>query len=363
MLRDRRRSSEGASTEWRSAALDGMRYAADRDGLQLDIAQLAAAEALAEAASLLSKGGSPGVYLWGPVGRGKTWLIDAFVGALPEVRARRFHFHQFFRAFHEVLGRHRPPNAVHEALEDLIGETELLCFDELYAHETGDAQLFTVILRDLRIRRRLPMIVTSNYPPDGLLPDAKFKTSASTWEEPFVAVGHAIFEEGIELIKQSFKVVPLDNGIDYRKVAGKAFESGFRSGVYSVLATPPANDPTAKTSIDVRGRTLRAQSASAEEVVFDFVELCERPVGAGDIADLTGKFKRWTIQNVPPLSTCSPEAAQRFVNFVDVLCDADVRLNVTATVQPNDLFDVEEPPPDITRLKSRLSVLRVVESR
>lgn len=188
MLRKRPgRAAEAPAPERRTpVVLEAIRAAARRDGFELDSAQVEAARVLADAAERLSRGDTPGVYLWGPVGRGKTWLVDAFLSAEPVEAARRFHFHRFFRLFHEALGRHRPPDAVRRALDDLVRDAQLLCFDELYAHETGDAQLFTVILRDLRERRRLPMVVTSNYPPDGLLPDAEFRSSASTWEEAFV---------------------------------------------------------------------------------------------------------------------------------------------------------------------------------
>ena len=315
MVRKGLHAEEPAPGDVRARVLDSIGTAARRDGFELDPAQVVAAEVLADLAVRLSRRESPAVYLWGPVGRGKTWLIDAFLGSLPAVQTRRFHFHKFFRLFHEALGRHRPPHAVLYALDDLVGDAELICFDELYAHETGDAKLFTAILGELRERRRMPMIVTSNYRPDGLLPDAEFKTSGSTWEEPFVKVSHKMFEPGIELIKRSFEVVPLDNGVDYRGLAARTFENGFRSGTYIVRAAAETYGADVARVISIRGRSVKALAASQDHVVFDFVDLCERPVGAGDVAELAERFPAWRIENVPKLSACSPEAAQRFVNF------------------------------------------------
>jgi cell division protein ZapE len=344
-----------------TGVLQSIKAKAQHDGFELDSSQTAATQVLARAAAQWAAGGTHAVYLWGPVGRGKTWLLDAFLHSLPDVPTRRFHFHRFFRLFHEAHGRHRAgPSAVSQALTDLIGGASVLCFDELYAHETGDAQLFTVILTELRERRQLPMVVTSNYEPDGLLPDAEFRTTGATWEEPFVKVSHKMFEAGIALIKRTFEVVSIDGGTDYRDMPRPTASAGFRSGWYRIAAHTPSVDTT-PVSIPVRGRTIRALCATDEAVVFDFRDLCDRPVGAGDVADLAERFGTWTIENVPKLADCTPEAAQRFVNFVDVLCDADVRLNITAACALRELLETDLAPPDIARLESRLRLLGQIE--
>lgn len=360
--------SRRTSSEVRRRVITAIESAAREDGFDLDHDQHRAAEALASTAALIVAGEAPAVYLWGPVGRGKTWLLDAFVRCWPPHAARRFHFHRFFREFHET--RHRRgygAASVSRTVEDLVGGATVVCFDELFAHETGDAYLFTSILTDMRDHRPVPMVVTSNYAPDDLLPDAEFVTSGSTWEEPVVKIDHRAFEAGIALIKRSFEIVSVDQGIDYRDLSARSRASGFRSGTYRI--TPPATDaPTAGAAgavVEIRGRALHAITASNGEVVFAFTELCERPVGAGDIAELVGRFRRWTIVDVPPLSSCSPEGAQRFVNFVDVLCDADVRLDITSPVAPDELVRPvaggRAVPPDSARLRSRLSFLEVTD--
>lgn len=333
--------------------------AALESGFHLDHAQVVAASLLSDAARRVLDGDrpAPAIYLWGPVGRGKTWLLDAFVGSLPPGMARRFHFHAFFRDFHERLHQDGAGYAsVGRALDDLVGEARVLCFDEMYAHEPGDAQLFTVILTELRQRRDFPMVVTSNYPPDGLLADAEFRTS-STSSDQIVVVRHAVFEPGIELIKRTFDVVSVDGGADYRQVQHGAHSEGFRSGLYIVLATMhPRAD--AGQSVMVGNRTLCATAVHHPEVTFDFADLCDRPVSAADVAQLTKRFTSWRIENVPQLTTCTPEAAQRFVNFVDVLCDVDVRLVVTSRWTRDELVCGSPMPPDLARLESRLALLR-----
>lgn len=171
---------------------------------------------------------------------------------------------------------------------------------------------------------------------------------------------HEMFREGIDVIKRSFEIVPVDGGADYRDTVQRDNRSGFASGTYAVSDRRSPPDRAAGVPIDVRGRRVLAARAEGDAIAFDFRELCERPVSASDIAELADRFRSWTISDVPQLSSCSPEAAQRFVNFVDVLCDADARLDVTSPHEPDQLFDGDSPPPDVARLRSRLRLLRVV---
>lgn len=333
--------------------------AAEAAGFRLDEAQIVAATRLAAAANAVAAGERvQSLYLWGPVGRGKSWLVDVLVGVLPDGWVRRFHFHAFFREFHEGLRRHGPGHhAVARALDDVIGDARLMCIDELYAHEPGDAQLFTIILRELRERRDFPMIVTSNYAPDDLMPDAEFVTTGLGAWDP-VKVRHSSFEAGIAVIKRTFEVINIDGGVDYRAAGSVPAEDGFSSGLYIVREhqRPDAWEPVAVRVYD--GREVTAELVEHEAVTFSFQELCEQPVSAGDITRLVRRFRSWTLVGVPPLASCSPEAAQRFVNLVDVLCDADVRLNVWSHVAPMELV-AGAVPPDLARARSRLGLLQL----
>ena len=355
-------ASANATTAFSPPGPEAFVEAAAADGFHLDSAQLAAVDRLADTAARIARreGPAPALYLWGPVGRGKTWLVDVFLRTLPARSARRFHFHAFFRAFHQGLHRHGPGHAsVARALDDLIGDANVVCFDELYAHEPGDAKLFTIILRELREQRDLAMVVTSNYPPDGLLPDAEFVSSGASWEEPAVKVRHQAFAEGIALIKRRFEVVPIDGGVDYRTLARQVPAVGFRSGAYLIVNDDGLVEPHARVPVPVASRALGARELRDRDrhVTFTFADLCEQPVGASDIAMLTARFQSWRIENVPTLATCTPEAAQRFVNFIDVLCDADVRLVLTSQHAQRELLQGDRLPPDVARLRSRLTLL------
>lgn len=165
-----------------------------------------------------------------------------------------------------------------------------------------------------------------------------------------------MFEPGIELIKRTFDVVSVDGGADYRKLPRDSHPEGFRSGKYIVLATEQPRTHAGQ-SVSVGTRTLHATSAQRDDVTFEFADLCDQPVGAADVAQLTNRFRSWRIEHVPRLTTCTPEAAQRFVNFVDVLCDVDVRLVVTSRWTRDELVRGDPMPPDLARLESRLALL------
>lgn len=367
-MRGRRRSDKEPRLEAaphrtaRAVDIGTFHEAAEAAEFRLDAAQAAASTRLAAVAQALSAGSpAPSLYLWGPVGRGKTWLVDVFVGALPSGSARRFHFHSFFRQFHDGLGRHGPGHAsVGRSLDDAIGDARVVCFDELYVHEPGDAQLFTMILRELRERRELPMVVTSNYLPDGLMPDAEFVTTGLGAWDP-VKVRHASFQPGIDVIKRTFEVIGIDGGLDYRSIGSPSSVEGFASGAYIIGRRRPSAGPGSGSGVPVAlegGRCVRAERVDRRDVTFAFEELCERPVSASDVTRLTERFNRWTLLDVPPLAGCSPEAAQRFVNLLDVLCDANVRLTVLSQVAPPELVGGAVPP-DIARAQSRLAMLAV----
>lgn len=343
--------------------------AAGREGFRLAGSQVKAAERLAALGAALVDGeprlDCRGVYLWGPVGRGKTWLLDRFYESVAVPEKVRFHFQRFFREFNAALaGRPIGRPAVAAALDETIGAARLICFDELYAHETGDAALLTRLLEEVTAARRVPLVVTSNYPPHGLLPDAELRTSDGP-----VIVRHARFLRGIELLENVLEVVQVDDGIDHRQTPARSDGGlqGFRSGRFLV---PGSADqvarllgieevPTTRETLGVGGgRRLHPRAVVDRAIWFDFAAICEGPVSAGDILGLTSRYTTWVITGIPRLRDATPEVAQRFVNLVDVLHDADTRAIFGAAHTLDVLVGGEEGlPPDIARARSRLSML------
>jgi cell division protein ZapE len=339
-----------------------IRDAARTAGYVLDDAQLAAAEhleglldRLADDARRRPRNVAHGAYLWGPVGRGKTWLLDRFHGL---AGGPRFHFHEFYRALHaEVWARTGTPDAMDRALDMLLGDTSVLCFDELHLHDAGDAMLLSRALRNV-LGRGVTLVATSNYPPQGLLPDPLF---------------HELAEPLINLLEAELDVLPVDGPVDYRElpVLGAApVALGWRGGAALVpgsaqqLANVGLVPPGPHEAVDVAlggGRSVQALRASTGGVWFDFTGLCAAPVSALDMLSLAERFERWVVTDVVPFAECHVNTQQRFVSLADVLYDQDLPLVLTAHRPVDELLAVPSgrpAPPDLARAASRLRQLR-----
>lgn len=339
-----------------------IRDAARTAGYVLDDAQLVAAEHLEGLLDRLATDArrgprrvAHGAYLWGPVGRGKTWLLDRFHGL---AGGPRFHFHEFYRALHaEVWARTGTPDAMDRALDALLGDAPVLCFDELHLHDAGDAMLLSRALRNV-LGRGVTLVATSNYPPQGLLPDPLF---------------HELAEPLIALLEAELDILPVDGPVDYRGLRVLdvvPVAPGWRGGAAVVpgsarqLADAGLVPPSPHEAVDVAlgsGRSVRALRASADVVWFDFVSLCAAPVSALDMLSLAERFGRWVVTDVVPFAECHVNTQQRFVSLVDVLYDRDLPL-VLSTPGPLDevlAVPADRPsPPDLARVASRLQQLR-----
>ncbi|MBC6448765.1 cell division protein ZapE [Actinokineospora xionganensis] len=314
--------------------------AAERAGFVLDDEQRRAARRLAE----LPK--SRGVYLWGPVGRGKSWLTTVLFAAVDSKHKLRLHFHEFFREFHAAYARHRHrPRAAERALDELLGRCRFLCFDEFHVHDPGDAMLVAAMLRAL-VDRGVVLLTTSNYPPAGLLPNP---------------LHHHLFEPAIALIEEMLDVVELAGDRDYRAERGEP-RSNFERGRYLWPGTaeqlrdaglvPPG--PAERRALTVSGRPLRAEAVRGDLVWFDFGELCDTPTSTVDYLTLADRYPEWVIAGLTGLD--SPDAAQRFANVIDVLCDRDLRLTLVGDRPLPELLPACRAL-DFARTASRLSLL------
>ncbi|SFR05148.1 cell division protein ZapE [Lentzea waywayandensis] len=298
-------------------------------GYELDDAQLEAITKLDELA-----GKSRGVYLHGPVGRGKSFLADALFDVLPEPK-KRVHFHAFFQELHRRISeRLHERGAVARAVQELIGRAKVLAFDELHVHDVGDAMLMTRLLEALQARNVM-IIATSNYPPDGLLPNPLY---------------HDHFLPGIALIKELMDAVELNGATDYRHLHAKP-RSRFETGEIIVRTELPTNPVT----LDVNGRSITALGTENTKVWFDFGDLCEKPTSTQDYLVLAEDFDEWVITGVPRLEICGREARQRFANVVDVLVDKDVRLTLVSDHALKDIIGGEVL--DLARTASRLELI------
>lgn len=319
-------------------------------GIVLDDAQNVAASRLARLAGPI---GDPderpvGVYLHGPAGRGKTWLADAFLRAVPDARTRRVHFHGFLEELHRAIFARRidaapaQVDAVAGAIDDTIGDAEVLVFDEFHVHDPGDARLLTLLLHRVA-DRGIAVVATSNYAPAQLLPSP---------------IWHHLFEPGIALIEERFDIVPLEGPRDYRE-GGKA-DGGFAAGRWIVADATPG-EPTVR--VVVRGRSFDVVGAGGGELTITFAQLCEAPTSAIEYLDWATRYPRWTVRDVPSLAAVPPPARQRFVNAIDVLVDRGVPATFTSVLTLEAFIaSAHDAGPDAPRLTSRLRLLRAEEA-
>lgn len=258
------------------------------------------------------------LYLYGAVGRGKSWLLDGFFQALPIADKQRLHFHDFFAQLHQGMFRHRErPDALAATLDELLQHCRVLCFDEFHVHDIGDAMLITRLFKAL-FQRGILLLVTSNYPPAGLLPNPLY---------------HARFKPVIDLINARMHVMEVGGPHDYRSQVRTHSQQLFTHGHYVWPASPaqrealqlPARN-AATFDLPVGTRQLQAQLCEGRSIGFNFGDLCEQPTAVMDYLELCRRFDTWIIDGLPNLAGCSSAAQQRFINLIDVLYDQDKRL-------------------------------------
>ena len=328
---------------------------AGREALVLDDGQLHLLDRMLDA---LAPGGR-GLYVWGPPGRGKSWLAAAVIEAAAEAgagpAARRVHFHAFFRDLHAKVfaartaaGRTAERSAFAQALDELLGEVRVLCFDEFHVGDPADGMFVTRLLEQLRARR-ITLLATSNYPPQDLLPDPLF---------------HHLMEPAIRALTADLEVVALDAGTDYRTLPA-ARRTGFAAGWH--LPEPDAGAleaaglarPSAAEHATLRPgtRALEAQRAG-DQLWFRFEDLCLAPSAPSDYLLLAGQYRHWVLDDVPSARTDNPDGWKRFGNLVDVLYDAGCRLDLLGLPDLGDDAPGAGHPTDLARIRSRLGALR-----
>lgn len=323
---------------------------AHTQGYTLSHSQLRVIDCMAQHAAALSGTSAktpPGLYLHGAVGRGKSWLLDGFFQAIPIAEKQRLHFHEFFAQLHQGMFSHRDqPDALETTLDEQLRDCRVLCFDEFHVHDIGDAMLITRLFKAL-FRRRILLLVTSNYPPEGLLPNPLY---------------HARFKPVIDLINARMQVMEVGGPHDYRSQARTHAQQLFTQGQYIWPATLaqrqslnlPERDAPA-IQLPVGTRNLQARHCEGRTIGFTFGDLCDHPTAVMDYLELCRRFDHWFIDELPNLADCSIAAQQRFINLVDVLYDQDKHLILLGQQSLRDSLGGDAI--DLARTRSRLGQL------
>jgi cell division protein ZapE len=286
-----------------------------------------------------------GVFLWGAVGRGKSFLMDAFYLTVGLVRKRRVHFHHFMRDVHRemetVKGREDP---LAEVAWRIAKRYRLICFDEFHVGDIADAMILGRLLQrtmDLGV----VYCMTSNYPPDGLYPEGLHRNR---------------FMPTIELIKQRLDVVHVDSAMDYRQRALEQIEvyhTPLDAGADAALMTTfrrIADVEEEFHELDVEGRVIPYRHRAGGVVWFDFDTLCGGPRSHLDYLDLAKRFHTVILSGVPRLSSRRANEARRLTWLVDVFYDTKVKLVVSAEVPPEEIYTEGVYANEFARTASRL---------
>jgi cell division protein ZapE len=290
-----------------------------------------------------------GVYLWGSVGRGKSFLMDAFYLCVPLVRKRRVHFHHFMREIHRELGQlSGTEDPIAAAAERTARRYRLICLDEFHVSDIADAMILGRFLEQA-MGRGVQFVMTSNYPPDGLYPNGLQRER---------------FLPAIALLKERLDVVEVDNGTDYRRLKMeklKVYHTGSAAQAELARIFSELKDVEEETHpLDVEGRKIAYRKRAGGLVWFDFPALCGGPRSYADYLDLARRFHTLILSGVPCLSRRHADAARRFTWLVDVFYDDKVKLIVGAEAQPEELFTEGEHSAEFQRTVSRLHEMQSV---
>jgi cell division protein ZapE len=300
--------------------------------------------------SLLSPDVPKGLYLWGGVGRGKTFLMDAFYACLPYRRKRRIHFHNFMAEVHHEMKLLANENDPLIALADRIAKsTRLLCLDEFHVDDIADAMILGRLIAAL-FERGVVLMTTSNYPPEGLYPHGLQRQN-------FLPV--------IALLKREMKVLKVDSGSDYRMQA-MAREPMFivPAGVSSEARMEALFERITSGTrqgvghVEVHGRSLPVKKFSRTVAWFDFNELCGGAHAQEDYLAIAHRFPTVFLSNIPQMTAEHAAAARRFTWLIDVLYDNNVRLVASAAVVPEQLYAEGMASSEFSRTVSRLTEMQ-----
>ncbi|WP_051234031.1 cell division protein ZapE [Halomonas halocynthiae] len=271
-----------------------------------------------------------GLYFWGGVGRGKTYLMDCFYESLPFEQKMRTHFHRFMQRVHAELenfkGQNNPLQLVAQRFSE---EARVICFDEFFVSDITDAMILANLL-DALFARNVVLVATSNIEPENLYRDGLQRTS---------------FLPAIALLEEHCDVVNVDSGVDYRLRAlerAKIFYTPLDESAEREMARSfqevAGTVGQREIDIEINQRKLHARRLSDDVAWFEFSELCDGPRSQNDYIELARRFGSVLVSNVPRMRAGQDDQARRFIDLVDEFYDRGVKLLMSAEVAINELY-------------------------
>jgi len=287
-----------------------------------------------------------GLYLWGGVGIGKTFMMDCFYQCLPFQEKMRMHFHQFMQLVHHELKKYQgEKDPLQFIAKDISSQAMLLCFDELFVSDITDAMLLGRLFRAL-FQRGVCLVTTSNTEPDDL-----YKNGLQREQ----------FLPAIAMLKENTTVMHIPTVIDYRlrhlKEAGifySPLNDTTREKMEKSFASLVGHDPISTAPVMILGRAIHIKKQAGSTVWFDFAEICQVPRSQNDYLAIAEKFKTVFISDIPNISPQAKDTICLFISLVDVFYDARVRLVLSSAEPVGEIYSRGYMTLEFTRTHSRL---------
>jgi cell division protein ZapE len=289
-----------------------------------------------------------GLYFWGGVGRGKTYLMDNFYESLPFEQKMRVHFHRFMRRVHRDLTKYNGvKNPLEKVAEGIARDARVICFDEFFVSDITDAMILGGLM-ELLFARGVTLIATSNIVPDNLYTNGLQRQR---------------FLPAIALVKQHCEVVNVDSGTDYRLRAleqaelyhsplDEQAEVSLHSTFDSLV--PTRDEVREDVALEVEGRDILCRYVGEDVAWFDFMALCDGPRSQNDYIELAREFHAVLISDVPQLGRDSEDQARRFISLIDEFYDRNVKLAMSVAVPLEGLYSGGNLAFEFERTLSRL---------
>lgn len=287
-----------------------------------------------------------GVYMWGGVGRGKTWLMDQFYESIPFRRKTRMHFHHFMQHVHRELnklsGQRNPLDLV---ADQIYKDAVVICFDEFFVSNVTDAMILSDLFQKL-FERGITLVATSNIAPDGLYKNGIHRDR---------------FLPTIEMVKKNCVILNVDAGVDYRLRVLKQAQlfkyplthdnKNWLAHRYTALTQAQISS---QESIIINNRIVETVAHTEDVLWCEFSELCLKPRSPADFIEIANIYNTVLVSNVPHLTDFLNDATRRFIYLVDEFYDRGVKLLLTSEDNIVDLYKGERLAFEIERTRSRL---------
>ena len=291
-----------------------------------------------------------GIYFWGGVGRGKTYLVDTFFDCLPFKDKMRVHFHRFMHRIHKELGQlQNQEDPLKIIAKKIAKEARIICFDEFFVSDITDAMILGTLMQEL-FAHGIVLVATSNIEPDGLYKNG---------------LQRARFLPAIDLINQHTRVVNVDSGNDYRmrtleqaEIYHEPLDDDAQRNLDAYFEKLAAENYTSNTVVDIGGRNIPAMKKAENSIMFEFLALCDGPRSQTDYIELSRVYQNVLLANVTQMSEANDDIARRFIAMVDEFYERKVKLIISASVPAEELYTSGRLSFEFQRCLSRLQEMQ-----